>query len=302
MPSSYTTSLRLTLPATGENTGTWGSLANTGITELVDASIAGTASIIMTSANYTLSNNSGAVDEARAMFIDLGGSPGGSYNVICPAVSKLYFVKNSTGSAQTLKTLSGTGVSIPNGAEMILRCDGVDVVEAANYFGSLSLGSALPVASGGTGAATLTGVLIGNGTSAFTAVTAPVGAIVGTTDTQTLSNKTIQAGVFTDGYTEEVNATNSGASYTISFSDGSIQILTLTDNCTLTFPTATAGMSFMLFLKQDVTGSRTVTWPASVLWPSATAPILTTTANKSDWFTFTADGTYWYGATSGLNY
>lgn len=49
----------------------------------------------------------------------------------------------------------------------------------------------LPVANGGTGAVTLTGLLKGNGTSAVTAVTAPSGAVVGTTDTQTLSGKTI---------------------------------------------------------------------------------------------------------------
>lgn len=49
----------------------------------------------------------------------------------------------------------------------------------------------LAVARGGTGAATLTGVVIGNGTSAFTTVTAPSGAIVGTTDGQTLTDKRI---------------------------------------------------------------------------------------------------------------
>lgn len=49
----------------------------------------------------------------------------------------------------------------------------------------------LPVANGGTGAATLSGVLVGNGTSAVTAVAAPSGAIVGTTDSQTLSSKTL---------------------------------------------------------------------------------------------------------------
>ena len=54
-----------------------------------------------------------------------------------------------------------------------------------------SAGPVLKVDKGGTGAATLTGILKGNGTSAFTAVTAPTGALVGTTDTQTLTNKTI---------------------------------------------------------------------------------------------------------------
>src|SRR5215471_6362690 len=49
----------------------------------------------------------------------------------------------------------------------------------------------LPVANGGSGASTLTGMLIGNGASAFTAVAAPTGTVVGTSDTQTLDNKRI---------------------------------------------------------------------------------------------------------------
>jgi hypothetical protein len=58
-------------------------------------------------------------------------------------------------------------------------------------------GPVLKVAKGGSGAATLTGLLKGNGTSAFTAVTAPSGAIVGTTDTQTLTNKTLTSPTLT---------------------------------------------------------------------------------------------------------
>jgi hypothetical protein len=51
----------------------------------------------------------------------------------------------------------------------------------------------LPVANGGTGATSLTGILKGNGTGAVTTVTAPAGDLVGTTATQTLSGKTLSA-------------------------------------------------------------------------------------------------------------
>ena len=49
----------------------------------------------------------------------------------------------------------------------------------------------LPVANGGSGATTLTGILKGNGTSAFTAVTAPSSALVGINDTQTMTLKRV---------------------------------------------------------------------------------------------------------------
>lgn len=139
MPSTYTSSLRLTLPATGELSGTWGTTVNNGITALVDTSIAGAASITMTAANYTLSTANGASDEARSMILALGGTPGGSYNVICPAVSKLYIVVNGTGHAQTLKTALGTGISVPDGKAMLLRCDGINVVDALTNFTNLAV-------------------------------------------------------------------------------------------------------------------------------------------------------------------
>jgi hypothetical protein len=169
MPS-YTNSLRLVQPATGEYSGTWGTEVNNGITALVDASIAGTSNITMTAGNFTLTSNNGAADQSRAMFLVLGGTPGGSYQVICPAVSKLYFVTNNTGFAQTVKTASGSGVSVPNNKSIALRCDGTNVVSAQNYFGSLTLNEPLPVSSGGTGVTSIEpgGVVYGFNTSSYT--------------------------------------------------------------------------------------------------------------------------------------
>jgi hypothetical protein len=103
-------------------------------------------------------------------------------------------------------------------------------------------------------------------------------------------------------YKEGVVTANTGTAYTISTATGTLQILTLTGNCTFTFPTATTGESFTLFLRQDGTGGRTVTWPANVRWPGGTAPTITSTASRQDKFIFTADGTNFYGSNAGQNY
>lgn len=143
MPSSYTPSLRLVLPVTGELVGEWGDTANAGLTELVDAAVAGTASVAMSDANYTLTVDNGATDEARRMFVVLTGSLTAQRNVVCPSVSKLYFVANNTSGGQSVvfKTNAGTGITVPNGEAMVLYCDGTNVVNAITYFASLDAGT-----------------------------------------------------------------------------------------------------------------------------------------------------------------
>jgi hypothetical protein len=144
MPSSYTPNLRLTLPATGELSGSWGVTVNNGITSQTDAAIAGTTTINTwggAGVPYTLTVSNGATDEARRMFIVATGAPGEAKDIICPAVSKLYFVTNSVtgGFDITLKTAAGTGVVVPNGQSMLLRCDGTNVVSGVTSLASPAL-------------------------------------------------------------------------------------------------------------------------------------------------------------------
>jgi hypothetical protein len=97
-------------------------------------------------------------------------------------------------------------------------------------------------------------------------------------------------------YTESVVAIgNSGTSQTLALTNGTVQTVTMTGNCTFTMPTNVAGKSFILITTQDATGSRTAVF-TSVKWAGGTAPTLTTTATTGvDILTFVADGTSWFG-------
>jgi hypothetical protein len=177
--------------------------------------------------------------------------------------------------------------------------------KARTLANTVSVGAVL--ADGSVAAAEVSGLATvatsGSYTDLTNEPTAPSGTIVGTSDTQTLTNKTVEAGTFTNGYTEESFTSTPTSTITLDLANGSVQIITLGGNITYTFPTPVAGKSFILVQKQDATGGRTVTWPASVDWPSATAPTLTATALRADKFVFTAiDGSNWLGSVAGQNY
>lgn len=121
----------------------------------------------------------------------------------------------------------------------------------------------------------------------------------GTTALSLQSGKVINPTV--TNYTETAYTANTSTAITVALTNGTVQILTLTGNCTLTMPSAGAGKSFIIFLRQDGTGGRSITW-STVNWAGGTAPTITSTASKQDIFSFFSDGTSWYGVTVGQNY
>jgi hypothetical protein len=200
----------------------------------------------------------------------------------------------NTDMALFAENASGTVVSLMNNPAGLKypTADGTNgQVVTTNGSGTLTFTS--PASGLAVGSTSITG-----GTSGY-ALFNNAGTLG---NTNTLTSFTLSAVTINDGYTEETVTANTTTTYTISLANGTLQILTLTGNCTFTFPTATTGQSFMMFLKQDATGSRTVTWPAVVKWPSSTAPTITATASKGDKFVFTADGTNWLGSVAGQNY
>jgi len=160
--SSYSTNLGLELIANGDQDGTWGTTTNTNLGTLIEQAISGYVTYSCTGGTDTITIPNGTTGVARNMFIELTGTGGGT--VLVPVNKKLYFIYNNTAAAVTVKVSGLTGVSVPVGAKIILVSNGTDIVVAMNYLASLTLGAALPVASGGTGstAPTANAVVVGN--------------------------------------------------------------------------------------------------------------------------------------------
>ena len=199
MPTTYTPILQLALPATGELNGTWGTTVNDNITSMVEQAIAGLATVnTWTAASHTLTTANGTTDEARCAILECSGAPGAAATVVCPALSKVYIIKNSVtgGYAVTLKTSAGTGISVPNGGTALLYCDGTNVVSGGGLNGDV-VG---PASATDTAIATfdgVTGKLIKN--NASTTIAANVITALGFTGPHngTVGATTPTTGVFT---------------------------------------------------------------------------------------------------------
>ena len=141
--STYS-NLAIELIGTGEQDGTWGTTTNVNLGTALEEAIVGTVDQAVTGSNLTLTlSNSNATQVARHLRLNLTGSSGGASNLIVPTLSggKNYYIRNSSNTAVTVKTVSGSGILVPAGKSMSLYQDGTNVVEAADYAASWTIAS-----------------------------------------------------------------------------------------------------------------------------------------------------------------
>jgi hypothetical protein len=136
MANSTSANLKLTVQATGENSGTWGQITNTNLL-ILEQAIGGYSSVALNATTgATLTYSNGALSNGKDAVIKLTGTITGSVNVVIPdSVEKTYIIENATSGAftVTVKTSSGTGVtwSATDKGKKMVYSDGTNVVDTA---------------------------------------------------------------------------------------------------------------------------------------------------------------------------
>ena len=160
MASTFS-NLKFELITTGEQSGSWGTTTNTNLGTAIEQALVGMATL--TSANFTSNvatltlTNTNTAQNARALCLNIAAgavSAAGTLNV--PAIEKPYLIINGSSFAVTVKVTGLTGVAVPAGRRTVVYNNGTDVGNQIDYLATLSLGTALPIASGGTGTTSTT--------------------------------------------------------------------------------------------------------------------------------------------------
>jgi len=155
MASTYSTSLKLELIGTGDQSGSWGLTTNTNLGTALEQAIVGGVTVNFASdANKTLTlANSPTAQDARALFLNLTSSVSltTTRDLIVPSLNKNYIVKNGTTGGQSVRVIAaGVGVTIPNGKAALVYNDGTDIIHQLSFLGDLQLSGSLVVDGDGT--------------------------------------------------------------------------------------------------------------------------------------------------------
>jgi len=288
MPSTYTTNLRLTKQADGENPNTWGEILNEGVISLVDQAVAGYTTISIGSVNsVVLTDNQGSNDQSRSAILEFRGTIGGDHdtiNVFIPNTSKTYIVKNSvtytdTTDALVLKVAGNTGVTIPAGTMALYVTNGVTTQAVENInttFSSLTV----------TGAARFDSTVTVSGAADFKTNVSVSGTFIATGASRFDSTVTVSGkGKFMTGALTPIVTLTDAASVATDLNTGNVFYVTLAGNRTLAAPTETTtniGAIGQIYIQQDGTGSRTLSYNTVFQFPGASVPTLSTSANAVD--------------------
>jgi hypothetical protein len=141
MANSTSANLKLTVQATGENSGTWGQITNTNLL-ILEQAIGGYDAVGVTS-GATLTFSNGVLSNGKNQVLKLTGTITGNVNVTIPdSIEKTYIVENATTGAHTVtfKTTSGTGVTwtATDKGTKVLYSDGTNVVEGLSSVGAVT--------------------------------------------------------------------------------------------------------------------------------------------------------------------
>ena len=152
MSSTYSTSLRIELQASGANSGTWGTITNNNFSQSLEFAIAGVTNVACGDAAVTTLTNadgpqSQANNQARNAHIRLTGAHGAVRIAQFPATQKVYLITNATtdsGSsgpyAMTCRLgSSGNTLSIANGTTRLVSTDGTNWYDVFSLAGSIDL-------------------------------------------------------------------------------------------------------------------------------------------------------------------
>ena len=194
--ATYVNNLRLKEIATGDESGTWGTSTNTNLELITDGFSYGTKQM-SSDADETFTMPDGTADATRGFYLKLtsaGSLTATRVVTLGPnTVSKVWLIENATTGSQiiTIKQGSGATINIANGSKAMVITDGAGAGAAVFNANPTESGGDVtgPGSSTNTNIATFsgtTGKVIQDGGQAL-----PSGTIVGTTDTQTMTNKTI---------------------------------------------------------------------------------------------------------------
>ena len=132
MASSYSTNSKLELITTGEKAGLWGTITNTNL-QILEQLSTGYLSLAVGSGDVALALDQGATSDGKNNYFKLTGTLTANRIVTMPDSAERIFVVEDTTSRTTsnftltVKTVSGTGVSIPVGSTCLLYSDGTNV-------------------------------------------------------------------------------------------------------------------------------------------------------------------------------